>query len=204
MSLLITRPYYDEGTHYLFYWSGELVKEAQNRGLKYFDLQKDKANRKTVQSYLEKQSPDLIIFNGHGDAICVMGDDKKPIISVSDNIYLLKNKKIFVRACSAGKLLGPEAIRVGATGFIGYKEPFWFLYDEEKFQRPLEDDLAKPFFECSNQVGFSLIKGHAIKEANDSSMKLYTKKISEMLSSKSINTYLIPFLMWNMANQICL
>lgn len=203
MSLLITRPRYDKLTHYFFYWAQLLINEANRKSLKIFDLSKEKAVRKTVESYLAKQSPKLVIFNGHGNDVCIAGQYNEELISAGDNEYFLKEKCVYVRACSAGKILGPKIIEAGATGFIGYKKPFIFWRDENSFHNPLLDEFAKPFLECSNQVGISLIKGHSVKEAHDDSIKIYLKKITEMLTSESYNTFILPELIGNMKNQVC-
>lgn len=203
MKILITRPYCDKATHYLFYWAEILIDEAKRRGLKFFDLKKKKAVRKNVESYLCKQNPDLVLFNGHGNDSSILGQDKKPLVSANDNEYLLEEKTIYTRACNAGKFLGPKAIEGGAIGFIGYKEPFRFWRDENSLSRPLQDELAAPFLECSNQIGLSLIKNHSAREAHDKSIKLYKKKIVEMLTSESSNIFILPELRANMNSQVC-
>jgi len=203
MSLLITRPRYDKVTHYFFHWAQLLINEANRKRLKIFDLSREKAVRKTVESYLIRQSPKLVIFNGHGNDVCITGQDDEKLISVGDNEHLLKEKSVYVRACSAGKILGPKTIEAGATGFIGYEKPFIFWRDENSFHNPLNDTFAKPFLECSNQVGISLIKRHPAREAHNNSIKLYLKKIIEMLTSESYNTFILPELIGNMKNQVC-
>lgn len=203
LSILITRPRYEKTTHYLFHWSSVLVDEANNKG-KLYQLDKEKANKKLLESYLKKQNPDIVILNGHGNEYCVLGQDNEELISTGKNSNLLKNSRVYIRACSAGKILGKEIIKNGAKSFIGYNEPFVFYHKEEFTATPLKDDYAKPFFETSNQVGISLIKGKTAKEANEDSIKLYNKVISSLLTSKSANSFLIPDLLGNMSNQICL
>ena len=203
LSVLITRPRYEKTTHYLFHWSSVLVDEANNKG-KLYQLDKEKANRKLLESYLKKQNPDIVILNGHGNEYCVLGQDNEELISTSKNSNLLKNSHVYIRACSAGKILGKEIMKNGAKSFIGYNEPFVFYRREEFITTPLKDDYAKPFFETSNQVGISLIKGKTAKEANEDSIKLYNKVVSSLLTSKSANSFLIPDLLGNMYNQICL
>jgi hypothetical protein len=134
--------------------------------------------------------------------VSVTGHDNEVLIC-SQNANLLKDCMVYIRACSAGKILGPEIIKSGAKSFIGYKEPFLFYCKEEFLHKPLEDDYAKPFFETSNQVGLSLLKGKSAKEANNDSLKIYRKMISNLLTSKSENSFLIPHLLWNMHNQVC-
>ncbi len=202
MLLLITRPRYEKTTHYLHCWGGELVNEAGRRNVDVIDLEKEKATREKVESYLKKKDPEIVILNGHGNDVSVAGDADKTIAEVGKNTYLFKNKKVYIRACRAGKKLGPDIVNSGATGFIGYTQDFIFPYDKDSIQRPLYDEYAKPNLECSNQVGVSLIKGRSIKDANEDSIKMFRQKLDEQLTSKSKNSLVATCLFWNMTNQI--
>jgi hypothetical protein len=108
-----------------------------------------------------------------------------------------------MRACDAGSALGPEIARKGAIWFVGYCQPVMFLHQPEHAHEPLKDDLAAPVLECSNQVGISLIKGQTAREAHENSIKMYQARIDELSSSKYANTYILPFLHWNMTIQVC-
>ena len=44
--LLITRPEYDPGTHYLSRWSEEIINEANDKGVRVIDLHRQQAERK--------------------------------------------------------------------------------------------------------------------------------------------------------------
>ncbi|MFH1192700.1 MAG: hypothetical protein V1656_00035 [Candidatus Jorgensenbacteria bacterium] len=203
MFLLITRPLYDKETHYLYHWTASLVKEAEERWT-VLNLEKGKVVREIVESYLEKRNPEIVIFNGHGDQFCVVGQDGEILIQMGANTNLLRNKIVYMRACNAGKSLGPDAIEKGAKNFIGYKELFRFWTKEEGVRKPLNDDYARPFFECSNKVIHSLIKGKTAEEANNDSMQSYRKVISDLLTSQSSNSFLVPDLLSNMVHQVCL
>jgi len=202
ISVLITRPRYDKATHYLYYWSEPLKKEAESKGYDVYDISKKKASRKNVISFLNKHNPTVVIFNGHGSRDSVCGHDNEELIKARQDSYLLKGKNIFIRACDCGKDLGPDAIQSGATGFVGYKEPFIFFWDKEKFYHPLDDKVAAPFLESSNQVAISLIKGHPADYAHKASIKVYRKRLEEMLTSVS-NSDKAWALVWNMRNQVC-
>lgn len=200
---LITRVNYDEATRYLYFWCEELLKLAKKHWTIY-DLAKEKANRKNVESYLVKQNPSLVIFNGHGNAETIFGHDAESLISlVHGNEYMLSGKNVFIRACTAGSLLGKSIKSKGATGFIGYKIPFAFWWDPSKLSRPLKDLNAEPFRECSNQVAITLLKGHTVRDAHNSSMQAYRRVISRLLASNSTQAYLVPQLIANMKNQVC-
>ncbi len=204
MSLLITRPRYEFVTHYFYHWSEEIVKEAKRRIGKVIDLEKDKANRKLVESYLDKQNPEIAIFNGHGNDVCITGHDEEPLIVSGENSGLLKDKVVYMRTCNSGKTLGPQAIKEGCKAFIGYSELFRFWTDKALTTDPLKDDYAKPFFETSNQVPLSLVKGRTAEEAHADSMIEYRKIISNLLISNAENSFVVSDLIWNMHNQVCL
>ncbi len=202
MLLLLTRPRYDRPTHYLFYWAGLLIDEAKKRGIEVIDLDKSKAKKKKLHSYLAKQPIDVVILNGHGNQEAVAGQEEI-ILSIGNGTDLLKNKTVFVRACDAGVILGKEIMRNGAKGFIGYIQPFMFLIDKDSLNKPLEDELAAPVLECSNQVGTSLIKGKSATEAQKDSIDKYAKMIDGFSSSEATNSFLLPILLWNMTSQVC-
>lgn len=200
---LITRVSYDEATRYLYFWCEELIQLAK-KSWNVYELSKHKANRKDVESYLKKQNPSLVIFNGHGNADTVLGHNGQDLISLKNkNEHLLAGKNVFIRACTAGRLLGKSIKAKGAVGFIGYRTPFNFWHDLTKLSRPLQDLDAEPFRECSNQVGIALLKGHTAREAHNSSIATYRRVISGLLASDSTRVYLIPELIANMKNQVC-
>jgi len=202
MLLLLTRPRYDLPTHYLFYWAGLLIVEAKKRGIKVIDLNKEKAKKDILHSYLSKQPIDIVILNGHGSPEAVTGQDEV-ILSVESGADLLKDKIMFVRACDAGTILGKKIMEMGAKGFIGYIQPFMFLMDKDYFNKPLEDELARPILECSNQVGLSLIKGGSATEAQKDSLTKYAEAIDKYSFSETTSSFLLPVLLWNMTNQVC-
>ncbi len=204
MGLLITRPKHDAATHYLFHWSTEIVDNANEKGLRTTDLQKNKANKRDFQSYLKKNVHDIVIINGHGDASSACGEDNEELLSVGDGDDLFKNKKVFIRACDCGAVLGPKLVEKGAKGFIGYAQPYIFLTDKDSVHEPLKDELASPVLDCSNQVARSLLKGKSIQEAHEDSLRMYQEKIDQLSTSNSAKTYLLPFLNWNRAFQVAI
>jgi hypothetical protein len=203
MSILITRPRNDKGTHYLFHWSGLLIDEAKRNQLSIIQLDAEKATKKRFQSYLLKQPVWLIVANGHGDNDLITGHEQETLLTSKDGIELLKEKIIFARSCNSGSFLGLEAMKCGAKGFLGYNKPFMFAIDPDSFRKPLDDERAGPILECSNQVAISLIRGSSVTEAHESSLELYKEKIDEYSSSKFDRTWILPFLYWNRDCQVC-
>ena len=201
MYLLLTRPRYDRGTHYLFYWAEILIKEAKKRG-SVKSLDKENASKNKFRSYLKKLPITTVIINGHGNEYVACGHDDEKLISINDGDDLFIGKNIFIRACSSGAILGPELIRRGALGFVGYVQPFAFLRDPDSFHNPLGDWLAGPILECSNEVGLSLIRGKSAQEAHQDSLNKYQETINKLSSSKSAVSYVLPYLLWNMSIQV--
>lgn len=202
MLLLLTRPRYDTPTHYLFYWAGLLIDGAKRKQVQCIDLEKDNAKKKKLHSYLAKRPIDIVILNGHGNQEAVVGQGEI-ILSIGNGSDLFEGKTIYIRACDAGTILGKEIMKKGSKGFIGYIQPFMFPIDKNYFNKPLEDELAAPVLECSNQVGISLIKGKSPTEAQKDSLEKYTKMIDKYSSSEATNSFLLPILLWNMTNQVC-
>jgi len=120
---LITRPNHDKVTSYLFEWTKEILKTNQNN-IQFFNLGGNNANREKVESYLKKQAPSLVLFNGHGDDNFICGFKDEILIEAGKNEGLLKGKVVYALACSSAKKLGPIAVEKGAEVFIGYKNPF--------------------------------------------------------------------------------
>lgn len=202
MSILITRPRYEDITHYLYHFASCIIDEARRKNTQYFDLKKNKATRHLTESYLKKHSPDIVVFNGHGNDFCITGHDDEILIDMQ-NAAVLVGSVVYARACSVGKVLGHEIVKRGGIGFIGYTEPFRFYVKKESFNRPLNDDYAQPFFESSNQVALSLLKGRSASGAHADSLKVYSRIISRLLVSEALNSFVIQDLYWNMKHQVC-
>lgn len=144
-----------------------------------------------------------MILNGHGNSEEVAGQDDEVLLSVSDGAELMRGKNLFVRACDAATTLGQEIMKMGAAGFVGYVQPFWLARDKESLNRPLEDEIAGPILQCSNQVGLSLIKGKSVVQAQEDSLVKYREAIDKYSASGATSSFLLPFLLWNMTSQVC-
>lgn len=203
-SLLITRPFYDETTNYLFHWSKEIIEEAKKKNVQVFDLARNRVTKREVTSVLSKRQPSLVVFNGHGDSDRISGDAGEILLKTGENEELLKSKIIYAVSCKSAAELGSRSIRAGALSYIGYDDDFIFFYETDKLTRPLNDKTAKLFLEPSNRVAISLIKGHAAKSAHERSKAAFRQNIEELLTSESIDSYLARYLWWDMTHQVCL
>lgn len=185
-TVLITRPNYDITTKYFHQWSEEVIRLAAERKNKVLDLEGKKANRKTFESYAKKHRPDFFFFNGHGSDTLLAGYDNEPIlISDADNNSICSRSIVYVRSCSAAKVLGVSLIKYKASAFIGYVNKFGFMRLVQKESKPLSDPLARMFLAPSNLVATTLLKGHPAIEAHQRSLREMRKNLSKLLSSEN-------------------
>jgi hypothetical protein len=198
--ILVTSPEYELPTRFVSKWASKVVKFAQTKGHSVSELKKEKARRATVESYLIRTRPRLVMFNGHGGPDCIYGQDDEVLIKAGENEQLLANTITYCVACESNLDLGPKAVAAGATAFIGYSRPFVFFADEEFRTRPLDDTRAANFFESSNQVMTSLLKNHTVSESVEHSKESSRKKIQSLLTSNATSDDLLDAqaLRWNM------
>jgi hypothetical protein len=183
--VLITLPNHDIATYYISSWSKEIIKEAEKRNISTLKLEGNKANRKNLISFLEKQDPGFIILNGHGDENSIYGYKEEVLIKVGDE-EMLRNKIIYTIACDAAKFLGESIVEKGEKCFIGYKDKFVFFMDERKVTKPLDDDKAASFFNPANLVPISIIKGNKTIESVEKARDAFKKEIIKWRMSKEL------------------
>lgn len=202
--VMITRPDHDLTTHYFFQWSQEIVNTAESKhgSDSVVDIKKYDVTKNSVCGHLIKNKPSVVIFNGHGNEVSIMG--QKEIIIDMRNLHLLKNKRICCRSCRCGVVLGKMAVeQQNAEAFIGYLNDFVFPYDKNKVAETLKDDISRPVLEASNIVAISLAKGNNPEEAQEKSMKVYDKWIKWCKKSKDIEApNILKYLLWNRSNQV--
>lgn len=193
--VLITRPNDDPILNFLYFWTEQIVKMAQDKQFVVLDLKGDKANRASLESYIRKNNPSLIIFNGHGTKSSIHGHNNETLVELSVNDKYLKDNIVYARSCESAKELGAKC---KARAFIGYEWKFIFYYYQENISHPLKDNLARRFLDPSNLVGTTLLKGKTVKEADSRSKKLMLKNYFEMVSSKgSYEEQKVASFLWN-------
>lgn len=206
MKIIITRPQHDVTTKYISSWAEEIISLAKKKGIEFVDLIRDKANRKELEGRIKKLSPRLMFFNGHGSKDAVTGHDNEVLIKAGENHDLLDGKITYALSCDSGKVLGETVALKQNSAYIGYADEFIFACDSRYLTKPLEDPLAKPFKEASNQVMISLLKEHTPQEAVDRSKSVFREYYIKLSSSNTDQDSLqvAQFLWWNMRNQVCL
>src|SRR3989339_1998945 len=98
-AILITRPDHDLITTYLFQWSEYVINLANKKNIKVLDLSGKRANEKMFTSYIVKNEPILVFFNGHGDEDVITGYNNEPLVAVNKNEKLLEKKIVYARSC---------------------------------------------------------------------------------------------------------
>ena len=204
--LLLTRPFYENPTNYLYHWAMPIIKLARSRQLEVIDLSKEKANRVELEGRLKKVNPKLVMFNGHGTSKAILGQDGQVLVEKDKSEPLLAGKIVYARACQTAKTLGKSCVKHKTDAFIGYKEDFIFIFDEAKTTQPLKDKTAAFFFEPSNLVVNSLIKGNSAQQAHNKSRAAFLKRIRQLLVQEADpdNTALVRYLIWDRQQQVCL
>ncbi len=204
--IIITRPFYDAATKFLFHWCRLVIDEAKEKHFKILDLKEDKANKTVLESYIKKHNPALVFLNGHGGPNLITGQNHKVLIESGVNDHILSKKIIYARSCNIASFLGPTSIKRGARAFIGYTRKFYFAWANISTSRPLTDSMATLFLNPSNMVMVALIKGQSAQEAYDKSQKIMRENHLHMISSNASfeeNQY-APFLWSNLKSQILL
>lgn len=203
---LITRPNHDKVTSYLFQWGKEVIQYKYPEKIQFFDLQGVDANKEKVESYLKKQFPRAVLFNGHGSNRIICGFKDENLIEMGKNDELLKGKIIYSLSCSSAKELGVSAVNKGAETFIGYKNSFVLYTDSNRESTPLKDNIAASFLNPSNRLSISLLKGNSAQEASNRSREDFKKEIKKFITESSISgsERIAIALLWDMDNQVVL
>jgi hypothetical protein len=169
-------------------------------------LQAENANKKKVESYLSKQSPEVVLFNGHGSPAQIFGFKNEVLIGSEVNDSLLKDKIVYALSCSSASILGQSAVKKGAKSFIGYKRSFILCTDRNREATPLKDTIAHSFLEPSNRLSISILKGNSADEASHKSKEEFKKEISRYTATGAMPgaDRIASALLWNMNNQVVL
>jgi len=84
--ILVTNPSDDTVLEYLNAWSSLIVKAVKKqKDTLIFELKKEKANKQLLSRLIQKERPQLIVFNGHGNNTSIAGFNKEILIKRNDN-----------------------------------------------------------------------------------------------------------------------
>ena len=184
-TILITRPDDDSTLNLLFFWTEPVVILAKKKNFVVLDLKSEKSSKKVFDSYIRKNNPSLVFFNGHGSDNSIEGFNNEILITGGLDEFLLKGRVVYSRTCSSASLLGPRCIKCGCKAFIGYDNPFWLPRSKTIYGNPLKDKMAERFLAPTNLIPTTLIKGHTASDAHNRSKREMSKNYREMVSSIS-------------------
>ena len=72
--VVATNPADDDVTKYLDVWQEQVIKAIRNEGdTQLFELTGEETNKDNLTKLIEKENPQFIIFNGHGNDETIFG-----------------------------------------------------------------------------------------------------------------------------------
>jgi len=197
--VLFSRPCDDVTLNYLFYYSKELVAISNDLGHKTINKEMQDASKEIITSIIIKQSPKLIMFNGHGSPTEICGHKQEVIISSEENPRILKDSITYALTCSSASILGPKSVEKGATCFIGYDSDFALGKDQDSEASPKHDKITKLFLEPSNILFKSLLEGKKIRNSIEKAKEKMKENIDYLHTTNNFPEaiYYAPFLFGN-------
>jgi len=208
--ILVTNPADDNDAaiRYLDAWSELIIKTAkEQKDTLIFELKNEQANKQELTKIIQREKPQLVVFNGHGNDSCIMGFKQKILIRCDDNEHLLKEKIIHSMSCNSGKELGKKCIKIGTLSYIGYSEEFKLTYlNKQTKQEMLNDPVAKFFLRPAFEAILALIRGDTTGKAYKKSQKMYKENLLTLIASSltEYNTKVASRLYHNLKYQVCL
>jgi len=197
--ILIFRTNHDLPTQYLYAFMGKAAQSIYNR----IELNGRDANRENFEWVLKNYEISAVFGGGHGDYSKFGGWENEIVLRACENDDLLSGKIVYLLSCRTGRELGPSSIDKGARAFIGYAEDFVFAIDERYLDRPLDDPLAKSFFEPAIEVMYSIARGESADLAWKRSQDRFNAEISKWMSSTAPEApYIISLLIHDRDYQV--
>lgn len=176
--MLITRPFYDKETTYLYEWSEDVINFAKSNKKTVIDLRDKDANRNNLEKRIESQDPKLVIFNGHGGNNFITGYDKNHILVQGDmNDHILALRIVSSITCKSAKELGPKCVNKGAEAFIGFEEEFAFVREKNRETNPKKDKKAEVFLTITNSIPINFFRGFTADEVVEKCKMQFDKQI---------------------------
>ena len=181
--MIIIRAKHDIQTTYLYSYSEELIKEAENKRFTVVRIEGDDISEEGLRSRIKNRKPRFIFFNGHGSETALFDNGRREFINIK-SADVFKSTVTYIIACSCLGGLGAAAVEKGCNAFIGYNKPFWLARHHKSESRPLADEVAKPIIECSNIIVRSLMKGNTVGESIRRSHEKAADNILKLIYSK--------------------
>ncbi len=198
---LITLPEHDDVTDYCSNWSKAVIDVAKEENHNVTKLEGPNATRANFENRVKKQKPKFVMFNGHGDSKNIAGHSEEIVLSCeteAKNEKLTKGQLVYARACDCGAELEPACVNAGCRTFVGYKKNFAIIKSKSRVAKPLNDPVARPFLEISNEIPIFILKGNTVKEAVKKADLKLEKEVEALMTRDSfIAFHILPWLLWN-------
>jgi len=203
-SLVSICPSYELVTRYASAWKTQILNAASGVGLPYTDLSGSSATATNFFSAIEEQDPILVNIMGHGDYNLILCQNNETLLQGGINTNVLANRVVYDLSCRSGRDLGRIAFTEGAISFLGYTEYFWISYSygdhpDGGMSNPLQDEVARGFFESHNVAPISYIQGSTIPASYSASQSRFNYWIRVW---EGIDTLVAADLMWNRDYQV--
>ena len=203
-SLVLIRPAYELVTRYGAAWQLPILNTSSQVGMANTDLYGTDATRLNFEQAIASSDPILVSIMGHGDRDIIACQDGEILLQSGVNDEILAGRVVYDLSCRSGGGLGYSALALGAVSFLGYTEDFWICYTtgnhaDGGMSNPLDDELARGFFESHNKAPISYIQGSTIPASYSASQSTsnYWINVWEQMDSQ-----VAALLVWNRDYQI--
>ena len=199
--MLSIRPSYELVTRYALSWGTQILNAAT---MPITDLYASNATRTNFEQAISTQDPILVNIFGHGSYNTIACQNNETLLQGGVNTNILAERVIYDLSCRAGRDLGRTAVNEGAISFLGYTEDFWISYSygnhaDGGMLNPLDDEVARGFFEPHNIAPISYIRGSTIPASYSASQSTsnYWIRVWEEIDSQ-----VAALLVWNRDYQV--
>lgn len=178
--MVVVNPTHDVPTRYLDMWISQAVDYINSLDdVQAIRLKGDEATADKLLDSISEHNPELVMFNGHGNADAIIGHDSTPLISSTHTIKAqFIGRILHAVVCSAAYRLGQELVDIGAKAFVGYSDKFYFWQHGDD----TNDAGAKLFLEPALEVSKQLCEGNSARSSYVASQKMYARNLKAELS----------------------
>jgi len=180
-TFLFVMPLHDEYLEYCVL-TRAIKEEAERLGYRVISLEGEDAVPEKIWDAIETHDPYFVYSSGHGVETlhtveqlldCWWVPTSIPGHEHSDsNVDMLRGRMVYLLSCLCGAELIP-AIASVADAAIGYDDYWCWVIDTD--YSPEEDPWARSFFECSNALAISLLRGDDARTACRKAYDAYTE-----------------------------
>jgi len=189
---LIFRTNHDLPTQYLYAYIGKAIQYIGDR----IELNGKDANRENFENTIKNYPINVFIGGGHGDYDRFAGWENQIVLRACDNDNLLSDKIVYLISCRCARELGGSSVKKNAKVFIGYLEDFVFAIDDRYIDMPLNDPVAKSFFDPAIEVINTIARGESVDMAYYNSQQKFNEQIKYWYSKNVPEApYIISLLM---------